>query len=411
MLLIYGWFICLLAAVFYSYDFFIRVAPSVMLHSLEKDFSIGTTGVGFLSSAYFYTYIIFQIPAGIILDKYNIKWVISGAMFLCVLGNFVFSIAPDFTIAFVGRLLMGAGSAFGFIGAAKLASMWLPSRFFSFFIGLTTVIGLMGGLVTDTVMQSLVTQFGWRLGNNIFTVIGAGLFIMMLIFIKKHPEYEASKTGSNSLRQRLSELWIIIKEYRFWVISFISGTLFIPINVLASLWGIDFIRTKFNVSSSVASELNSLLFIGTAVGCVIVSFISAKSTRYRFYMMFSCISIAILSSAIIFLPMPLWLFIGLFSLLGVCVGPQVLTFGFSKAVCPKEATATAVAGVNMNNNLIAVILLPLFGWLLTLAGVHKVDHHVVSTVQEYYLAMSMVPILMIVSFPLCLLLPKHVKKT
>ena len=130
MLLIYGWFICLLAAVFYSYDFFIRVAPSVMLHSLEKDFSIGTTGVGFLSSAYFYTYIIFQIPAGIILDKYNIKWVISGAMFLCVLGNFVFSIAPDFTIAFVGRLLMGAGSAFGFIGAAKLASMWLPSRFF-----------------------------------------------------------------------------------------------------------------------------------------------------------------------------------------------------------------------------------------------------------------------------------------
>ncbi len=408
MLLVYGWFIFLLTTIFYSYDFFIRVAPSVMLHSLEKDLEINTTQIGFLSSAYFYTYIIFQIPAGIILDKYNIKWVISGAMFLCVLGNFIFAIAPDFSIAFTGRLLMGVGSAFGFIGAAKVAAMWLPNRFFSFFIGLTLVVGLMGGLVTDTVMQVLVNQLGWRLGTNVFTVIGAVVFILMLIFIKKHPEYEASRTTSNSFRQRLSELWLIVKAYRFWVVSFISGTLFIPINVLASLWGVDFIRTKFNVSSVIAADLNSLLFIGTAVGCIIVSMISAKSTRYRFYMMFSCITIAILSTIIIFLPMPLWLFITLYSLLGIAVGSEVLTFGMAKAICPKEATATSVAGVNMNNNLIAVILLPLFGWLLSIAGVHKVDHHIVSTIQEYYLAMSMVPILMVISIPLCLLLPKNV---
>ncbi len=404
-----GWFICFLAAVFYSYDFFIRVAPSVMIGELQDAFKIDSATIGFLSAGYFYAYIVFQIPAGIILDKYNRKIVISGAMFLCILGNLLFSIAPDYWVAYVGRLLMGVGSAFGFIGAAKLASMWLPNRFFSFFIGFTTVLGLMGGFVTDTILENFVQDFGWREGNNVFTYIGLGIFVFMLIFIKdnKH-NLDAVAKSTKTLWGQVKELSVIVKNFKFWSISILSGTLFIPINVLASLWGVGFIQAKFGISSSSAAQLNSMLFIGNAIGCVIISIVSTYTTRYRLMLLWSCILLVVISTIAIYVPMPLWLFTVLFVLMGVAVGPQLLTFGCGKAVCPKDATATAVAGVNMVNNLVGAILLPLFGWLLAVNATEVLSAgSVTHSLTDYYYAMSMVPILMLLSIPLCLVLPKY----
>ena len=70
-----AWIICLVVTLNYSYDFFIRAAPGVMAESLKNAFKIDSTQIGWLSSAYFISYTIMQIPAGIILDKYNRKFV------------------------------------------------------------------------------------------------------------------------------------------------------------------------------------------------------------------------------------------------------------------------------------------------------------------------------------------------
>lgn len=405
-----AWFICLLAAVFYSYDFFIRVAPSVMMHPLEAELGFTTTNLGFLSAAYFYAYVLFQIPAGVLLDKYNRKVIIPLAMFLCVFGNFLFSHADGFWMAFIARLFMGLGSAFGFIGAAKLASMWLPRRYFSTFIGLTTVLGLLGGFFTDTILASLVEQLGWRQGNEVFTYIGFGIFVLMLIFIKDNKDYLAhqGKIAYESLWEKTKKTGKIALNSKFWAVSLIGGFLFVPINVLATLWGVSFIQAKYGISPSSAASINSMLFIGNAIGCVIVSLMSPYTNRYRLLLVISCVGLAVLSIIVIYLPMPLWLFITCFVLMGVVVGPQLLTFGIGKAVSPKGLTATAVAGVNVVNNLVGALLLPLIGWLLTMMSVKAVGQ--VHSLGDYQMAFLIIPISVIICIPLCMMLPKHIRE-
>ena len=393
--MIFAWFVCIIAACFYSYDIFIRVAPSVMMGGLEKDFQIGASSLGFLSAAYFYAYIIFQLPAGIIIDKFNIRWVISGAMLLCVLGNLLFSIATNFEIAFIGRILMGIGSAAGFIGAAKVASIWLPNRLFSSFISITVFIGTMGGLVADTVLSVLTNHLGWRLGNNVFTLVGIALLVLIVLFIKnkaKDEKVNVEVQHSLSLKKQLTMLLDLTKSFKFWVNAIIGAVLFVPINVLASLWGVGFIEAKMGVTSTMASEINSLLFLGSAIGCIAIAIISAYTNNFRRLIIISSVLLTFFSIIVIYAKLPMWLFVTSYFLLGFSVGAQTLSFGIGKFLAPHEATATAVSAVNMINNMVGSILLPMFGLILTLVA----RHHIVGqtySLHSYYFAMLMVPLL------------------
>jgi MFS family permease len=406
-----AWLICLLAAVFYSYDFFIRVAPSVMVHDLQKDLGLDPTLIGFLSAAYFYTYILFQIPAGIILDKFDSKIVIPAAMFICTLGNFLFSHTDGFWIAFIGRLLMGLGSAFGFIGAAKLAAMWLPKRLFSSFIGFATILGLLGGFVTDTILSGLVTKLGWRSGNDVFTYIGLAIFLVMLFFIRDNPEYRNKSLASTQrpFTEQLKQLLQIAKSGKFWAVSLVGGFLFVPINVLATLWGVGFIEYKFGISQSYASHINSLLFIGNIIGCIFVALVSPYTSRYRAMLVIACVSLLILSLLVIYVPMPLWVFIILFVLMGVSIGPELLVFDIGKNIAPPELTATSVAGVNVINNLVAAIMLPLIGAFLTYVSTHIIiSHSSAHNLLDYKISFLIIPLSVFICIPLCFVLPKHI---
>ena len=54
-----GFFIIFVASLFYGYEFFIRVAPSVLTHDLMSSLNIDASMLGLLSASFFYGYIDF----------------------------------------------------------------------------------------------------------------------------------------------------------------------------------------------------------------------------------------------------------------------------------------------------------------------------------------------------------------
>ena len=65
-----AWSVWGLGALLYLIGFYQRVAPAVMTDQLMIDFSIGATELGNLSAFYFYSYVVMQIPTGIIADRW-----------------------------------------------------------------------------------------------------------------------------------------------------------------------------------------------------------------------------------------------------------------------------------------------------------------------------------------------------
>lgn len=408
LLICFAWAICLIATLNYSYDFFIRAAPGVMTHGLKHTFGIDSTKIGWLSSAYFISYTIMQIPAGVIIDRYNRKYVIGIATALCVLGNFLFSATDYYEVAFTGRILMGIGSAFGFVGAAKMAAMWLPQRFFSTFIGFATIVGILGGLVTDTLLSSLVETLGWKQGNAVFTYIGVILLILVLVFIKDNAKHVQKFTGFSkaSPKDTLIKVLEIFKNSKFWVTSIIGATIFIPINVLGSLWGVGFIEAKLTITEANAAYLNSFIFIGAAVGYGVFGLIAAYTTRFRFLLLLSLVSMSILVSVLVYIPLEKSTFIVLYFLLGAMAGPQAVTFTIAKVLFPPGRAASTTAGVNMINNLIPVVLLPGIGYILSTYGT-MIDSNSYS-IMSYQLALVAILIPLFICIPIAMLLPKNV---
>lgn len=406
-----AWIICLIATLNYSYDFFIRAAPSVMGNDLISDFGISHTELGMLSSAYFVSYTIMQIPAGVILDKYNRTFVISFATAFCVLGNYLFSATNCYEIAFTGRILMGIGSAFGFIGAAKMAGMWLPENFFSTFIGFATVVGILGGLVTNIMLSSLVFELGWREGNAVFTYIGVGILLLIIIFIRDNPKHvvKFAHLSEANFKETIVKVIKIFCNLKFWAASIIGAVLFIPINVLGSLWGVGLIQAKFSLSQELASHFNGVLFIGAAVGFTIAAIIASLTNRYRLMLVLSIVSLAIILAIILYVPMNLSVFTLLYFLLGAAAGPQAVTFGIAKIISPKGTTGSVTAGVNMINNFVPIILLPLVGYILTHFGTFIANSTTIYTITSYQNALDMVIIFLLVCLPIAMLIPKQIQ--
>ena len=78
-------------------------------------------------SVYFYAYAITQVPAGLLIDYFGPRRMLTVAAFLVALGITCFAAAVSIPLLFVGRILIGIGSAFAFTGCIKITRIWFKA--------------------------------------------------------------------------------------------------------------------------------------------------------------------------------------------------------------------------------------------------------------------------------------------
>src|SRR4051812_28248999 len=82
--------IWLCVALFYMYQFILRVSPSVMLDDLMFSFHLTASEVGILASVSTYFYSILQIPMGFLIDFYGVRSIAVITLLLCITGTLLF---------------------------------------------------------------------------------------------------------------------------------------------------------------------------------------------------------------------------------------------------------------------------------------------------------------------------------
>ena len=156
------WFMWSLGALFFCYGFFQRVAPSVMISDLMRDFGVTAGVLGNLSAFYFYAYAGMQLPVGVVVDNWGSRRVLAGGALICSIGTLLFATATTLGPAYLGRFLIGCGAGIALMATMKLAATWLPPGHFALMSGLTGMLGMVGAVGAQAPMAAMVAHFGWR---------------------------------------------------------------------------------------------------------------------------------------------------------------------------------------------------------------------------------------------------------
>lgn len=400
-----GWIICTLAAIFYCYEYLLRMEPSVMVTELMHEFRVNATELGMLAAFFYFIYTPMQIIVGLLSDLYGPRKILTLAIITCTLGSYIFGAAHTLPSAAIGRLLIGFGSAFAFVNVLKLSATWLPSRFFALFVGLTTTLGMFGAMVGDIVLSSLVHSIGWKQTITIGTIIGAILIPLIWLIIRDKPETQTTSHTKVKEKPQYRETFVgfvkILKNSQMWLNGAIGCCMYLSLSLFAELWGIPFLTTVYHLSSQQAATACSMVFLGWLVGGPLIGYVSDMTYSRRIPLAFGCLFSAILISLIIHLPQLIntQMLHLLLLLFGICSSFEVLCFAVSSENNPKHLVATASAFTNTLVMLSGIVCQPLVGKILDLhwSG-QTLNGDRVYSVIDNQLALTILPIAFLLGF-------------
>lgn len=342
-----AWLICLSAGLFFFYEFFQLNIFDVINPSLRADFEINALQLSWMSSMYLWADILFLIPAGIILDRYSTYWVIIIAMSVCVLGTLGFALTHSFAWASFFHFLSGIGNAFCFLACVVLVSRWFPPRRQALVIGSIVTMAFLGGMMAHTPFAILYNQFGWRNALLIDAAMGAFLLFWIAYVIQDKPIDTVLKTENNK-RPLYTGLLEVLGNRQTWLAGLYTSFLNLPIMVLCALWGASYLHIAHQLSDKSATNIVSLIFVGSILGCPLVGYLSDRQGKRKPVMIIGAV-ITLISLLPLFLGADLSaLQLSLvFFALGFFTSTQVISYPFIAESNASEniGIATGVASV------------------------------------------------------------------
>jgi len=390
--IIFGGIICAIAALFYCYEFVLRIIPGVLQSELSAAFGhISATTFGQLSALYYFAYSPMQVPVGILMDRFGPRRLLSLACLCCTAGSFMFSYSSSVVIAGSGRFLVGFGSAFAFVGVLSLAVHWLPRRYFSLVAGLMTTLGMLGLIYGEMKITELATTMGLHYVLSAMVVIGLLLTVLIFLVVRDGPG--GSEVKSQSLPDFYRNILRVLVSPQVWLIAFVGACLYTSLSVFGELWGKSYLELAHHLTKLEAAKTISAMFLGWAVGAPLAGYFSDRSGRRVLplvvgaFMSLVCISVILYCPGLSYVALNvLMFFYGLFS------ASEIIIFVMAKENSGAELSGTVFAAANMIVTLGGVIFQPLVGSLLDkFSNGQLVGGEHVYSVIDYQLALSVLP--------------------
>lgn len=333
------------AALFVPYQFALQVSVGIYADEIQRDLGATVSAIGVLTALFSVAYAIMQVPVGILLDRFSPRILLAVSAVFCAAGALLFSVSPDLLLAGAGRLLMGFGAAFGFIGANFLAGRWLPPARFALFVGLTEMMGVGGAAVFDEISASVEATMSWRELIRIAAFLGFGMAALIWLVVRDFPpgvERPARIRGEGLIEQAGR----LVMNRQLWLIS---GFYFLSMGVLlgfAGLWNAPF-QYSYGMTAAEVANANSLIFVGWAVGSPAAGALAGWFGRCRLLLLIGVLGHLAIMASIVFTGMlPIG---GIYLLrlgLGFFGGMNILAFSLASDAAPESLRGTALGLVN-----------------------------------------------------------------
>lgn len=365
----------LLGMLFFLYAFVQRVAPSVMTTELMRDLAVGATSLGVLSSAYFYSYALLQLPIGLLTDRFGPRRLMSVAALGCAVASLGFAYSETLWSATFYRACIGIGVAFAFVGTLAILVEWFPSGRFAFYAGFLQSMGMFGALAGQAPLRWFIENHGWRAVFVSLAVIAAVLSFALYRIVPRRPV--AIESGERTVSQTPSQtkpadkaslsrsLLDVIRNPQSWVCALFGFGMAAPMLAFAGLWAIPWLISTRDWSDSQAAAMVAWLFIGWAAAAPIAGWLSDRINRRKPVMIAG--AVMALAGMVLLLHVDGWVkwqLAVLFFMTGCGGSTMIVLFGSVRELNRPSNNAAAMGFCNMFVVGSGGIMQFLLGWML-----------------------------------------------
>jgi len=361
----------------YFLSYLVRVMNAVIGPNLVDELHFDAAELGLLTSAYFLAFALFQVPLGILLDRYGPRRTESALLIVAALGAFVFASADSLSGLLVGRALIGLGVSACLMAALKAYVMWFEKDRIPMINGWHLAAGGLGALMGTVPIEYALHITDWR--GIVFAIGGIALTASVTIFFVV-PKGKGSETSSEPLRKQISDLSQIYKSPTFWRIVPLCVSTQSAFLAIQTLWVGPWLSDVAGLGRDDVANQLFLIACAMVAGFLGLGFIAARISRFGISLMsFAVITMGLftfLQLGLVFqwvdFSLPLWVLFGFFGTAGV------LPFAVLPRRFPAELAGRVITSVNL------LIFLTAFGaqwgigaiinqWPKTQAGGYAVE--------------------------------------
>lgn len=353
-----------LGTLFFAYAFIQRVSPSVMTSELMRDFAVGGAALGSLSAFYFYAYASIQLPVGMLTDHFGPRKLMSVAAALCALASVGFGLSDSILTASLGRALIGATVAFGFVGTMAIAGYWFKPSQYAMLAGLLQTVGMGGAIFGQAPLRHLVEGIGWRGTMYLLAIVAIVMAVLVFTLVPQRSREQKQASSKSSILNGLKD---VTTNFQTWVCAVIGFGMAATMLGFGGLWGVPWLSSVKGYTTVEAAGITSMIFVGWALFSPLVGWASDRMRRRNLILQVGAVIAALsLITVIHFTPKSTAMLMVIIFFTGAGGSSMTVCFSSVKELNSLNYSSTSLGLMNMCIVGSGAVMQPLIGWLLDL---------------------------------------------
>jgi sugar phosphate permease len=243
----------------YFLSYLFRSVNAVIAPQLIRDVGLSAADLGLLTAAYFLAFAAFQLPLGVLLDRFGPRRVQAGLLLMAALGALVFALGENRPMLIAGRALIGLGVAGGLMASFKAITLWFPNERWPLVNGCFLAMGGLGAMAATQPIEMLLHITDWRgifVGLSLATCCASAVIFLVV------PETDVGVRRTRLVEQ-VAALRTIYGARLFWRLAPMSIACVAASFSIQGLWAGPWLEDVAGFDS--AGKANYLLMLAAAM--------------------------------------------------------------------------------------------------------------------------------------------------
>jgi len=260
----------------YLLSYLFRVVNAVIAPELVRDLALHPSDLGLLTAAYFFAFAAFQLPLGVLLDRFGPRRVEALLLVVAGAGALLFAHGETLFALVIGRALIGLGVSACLMAAFKAFALWHPPERLPLVNGIQTAAGGLGALLATAPVEGALRLVDWRL---LFTGLGGATLLAALLLYLLVPEPPLT-TQPLPLRQQFAGVRQVFASPAFWRLTpwtVASQAAFLS---LQGLWAGPWLREVVGLRRETAAGILMATAASMVAGFLLWGAVAARAPRH-----------------------------------------------------------------------------------------------------------------------------------